>query len=126
MARQTGGMDAQTDGSGAFERSGLQQLFGDTPRVRILWALSRPGRQPLNASQIAETAGIDNSTFHRHKEALLETGLVTVADTPGGHDEYRLAEDTELVDGDERATALATLDQWTGAAIHDKDYSDAE
>lgn len=74
----------------------LVRLFGRPSRVKIIEALLTRYTAKLTATQIAEVAGIDKSTFHRNKDLLLELEIIERSDI-GGNTVFTLNENSPLV-----------------------------
>lgn len=69
----------------------LLRGFGDTGKVRILRALA-VADQPLNPSRIADSVNINSSTVRRHRDDLIEAGLIVEAGHAGNSPLYELAD----------------------------------
>lgn len=97
-----------------LEQNPLVRLFGTGPRVKMLAVLLDADR-PLNPSRICELADVNRTTWYDHKDALLESGLVTEEEPAGNSPMYAFVEATD----DERAVWLSKLHDWTGAYLRD-------
>jgi len=85
--------------------SPLAELFGDHPRTRIVSALAAAAN-PANPSRICESAGIDESTWYRHRDSLLAVGIIEKVGNAGNSPLYALT-DSELSESVQTARALA-------------------
>lgn len=96
----------------------LVQLFGDSPRTRILVVL-RDAAEPMNPASIYEQAGIAQRTWYNHVDALEETGLMVQSGQAGNSPLYRLANEDELPRGDDRVECLHKLTDWTSRSLRE-------
>lgn len=70
----------------------LIDVLGSTPRLKIVWELTR---EPKYVSELAETVGMDGKTAVHHLDALEEAGLVE-SYRRGNRKYYRLVKTVEL------------------------------
>ena len=96
-----------------LKESTMATLFGDHPKAMILNALLSADPKPLNPASIAESAGISRQAWYDHREDLLATGLVEDQGQAGNSTLYGLPQ------GDERAKALRTVLELTGAELRE-------
>jgi len=90
-----------------IESHPLIEIFGDNAETRVIAALLNHHPRPLNPASIANAADFDVSTWHRHKESLLE-GIVEKQGHAGNSPLYGLPED-------ERTEKLEELRAFQGA-----------
>jgi DNA-binding transcriptional ArsR family regulator len=76
--------------SDATFESPISQALGYPARVAILGVLVESREETLGATSIATQAGIDPSTFHDHREALLNLGFMRKHEQTG-YPTYSLA-----------------------------------
>lgn len=98
-----------------IEQDPLIMLFGDHARARILMALLDAYPQPMNPTAIVEQAQVSRQSWYRHKDQLLQTGMVKEAAKAGNSPLYSLADP----DDDPRVEWLQKLRDWTGAFRRD-------
>lgn len=70
----------------------LAQVLVYPARVKLLAVLADDPSATFGATDLAEHAGVDPSTWASHRDALLDLGLVRTVETDGPHPEYALAE----------------------------------
>ena len=105
----------------------IVNALGAHPRAKILAALLGDHERDLNASDIANIAGIERSTFYSHIDTLLDFGIVKVTLEVGNIKMYAVNKNSDA------AKALAqfewdlldTLDE-DGAPAARVDETDAE
>lgn len=70
----------------------LTKLLGDGPKVSILAAfLADPDPEfDYNVTEIAELAGVSRNTVYRHRDDLLEFGVIVKTRESGGSPRYKL------------------------------------
>lgn len=108
----------------------LRELYLDNPtRYRILTAFLANPLDRFNLSELADAAGVSQSSIHRHKDDfiegyLLDAGLITKVDSAGRDQVYTVNLDAEIAQAgtkwftlnerawrsDEGALASMTLD----------------
>lgn len=71
----------------------LVKLFGPKPRVKILAVLLAQGRD-INASTIAELAGVSRSSVYDHLDPLITLGLVNKTREINGSPLYEINKDS--------------------------------
>lgn len=103
-----------------IEQDPLIKMFGDHARARILMALLDAYPQPMNPTAIVEQAKVSRQTWYRHKDDLLETGIIQEAAKAGNSPLYSLADPDE----DPRIEWLQKLRDWT--ATHQREGRVAE
>lgn len=74
----------------------LTVLLAPRARAQILDSLLEAPDEPLTVSEITGQAGVDNATFHHHKDALTDLGIVETAGKKGNAQTYTLT-DSPLV-----------------------------
>ncbi len=75
------------------EGSALVELLGSPGKVKMLDVFLGKHYEDLSATQVADLAGIDVSTFHRNVDAFLDVGVLVETRTVGGTQLYRLDTD---------------------------------
>lgn len=76
----------------------LTQLFGDSPKVKILSSLVSESDVDLNVTQIADLAGLHRTTVHDHLDDLQELGVVEQTREVGGSPMYQINRDSEVAE----------------------------
>jgi DNA-binding transcriptional ArsR family regulator len=82
-----------TDVDTAF-RSPLERALSAPARVRIAGALVESRGEELLPTEIAGQAGISERTFHNHREALVDVGVMRRHHPGSGYPRYALADST--------------------------------
>lgn len=77
------------------DESPFVRLFKSAGRVRILNVFINKPYVELSPSEVSELAGIDNSTFHRNINELLEIGVVENFD----NGRYQINMESEIAEG---------------------------
>jgi DNA-binding transcriptional ArsR family regulator len=80
-----------TDADAAF-RSPLERALSTPARVRIAGALVESRGQGLLPTEIAGHAGISERTFHNHRDALVDLGVMCKRHPDSGYPRYALAD----------------------------------
>jgi DNA-binding transcriptional ArsR family regulator len=75
----------------AFE-SPLGRALSTPARVRIAGALVESREEELLPTEIAGQAGVSERTFHNHREALVELGVMRKHHPESGYPRYALAD----------------------------------
>lgn len=70
----------------------LIDILGSTPRLKIVWELTR---EPKYVSELADTVGMDGKTAVHHLDVLEEAGIVEPY-RRGNRKYYRLVKTIEL------------------------------
>jgi len=70
----------------------LAQVLVYPARVKILAVLADDPSASFGATDLADHADVDPSTWATHRDALLDLGLVRTVETDGPYPEYALAE----------------------------------
>lgn len=81
-------IDSQAD-SKYTDNAALVQLFGDSPKVKILAVLLQQGRD-TNVSTIAEIGGMSRSSIYRYIDDLIDLGVVEKTREIGGSPLYQI------------------------------------
>lgn len=90
--------DPDQDASASEDRGKdtiITSALGDSARVKILSVFLGDYDRDLNATQIAQKAGVDRATFYRHIEDLRAWGLVEQTREVGQSKMYQINEDSE-------------------------------
>lgn len=98
-----------------IENDPLVRLFGDHPRTRILMALLDAYPRSMNPSSIVDQAKVSRQSWYRHKDELIETGIMEKVGEAGNSPLYALVD----ADEDNRIEWLQKLRDWTGAFERD-------
>lgn len=77
------------------ENAALTELFGDSPKVKILAVLLQQGRD-TNVSTIADVGGMSRSSVYRHIEDLIDLGVVEKTREIGGSPLYQINKDSAV------------------------------
>lgn len=80
------------------ENTVLTDLFGNSPKVKILSALLSETDQDINVTQIAKLAGVSRSTVYDHLDDLVELNVVEHTRDVGGSPMYRLNRDSDVAE----------------------------
>lgn len=80
------------------EGSALTQLFGETPKVKIIAALLSESDTELSVSEIADLAGIHRTTVYDHLEELGQLGVVDETRKVAGSQMYRINRDSSVAE----------------------------
>ena len=96
----------------------IVSALGNHPRAKILAALLGDHERDLNASDIANMAGIERSTFYTHIETLLDFGLVKITGDVGNSKMYAVNKESDA------AKALAQF-EWDLLDTLDEDGTPA-
>ena len=107
-----------TEDTAYSEGAVMVNALGNHPKAKILAALLGDHERDLNASDIANMAGIERSTFYTHIDTLLDFGLVTLTREVGNSKMYAINKDSEA------AKALAKF-EWDLLDTLDEDGSPA-
>lgn len=86
------------------EASRLVELFGATPKTKIVAVMVNEDRHDLNVTQIGDQANISRSTVYDHLDDLVELGVIERSRTVGGSPMYQLSRDSELAKDLKRLT----------------------
>lgn len=70
----------------------LLDVLGSTPRLKVVWELTR---EPKYVSELADAVGMDGKTASHHLDVLEEAGLVE-SYRRGNRKYYRLVKTVEL------------------------------
>ncbi|MFC5365426.1 ArsR/SmtB family transcription factor [Salinirubrum litoreum] len=73
-------------------RSPLGRALSTPARVRIAGALVESRGEELLPTEIAGQAGVSERTFHNHREALVELGVMRKHHPESGYPRYTLAD----------------------------------
>lgn len=114
--RDDAGVDTLDHVEDLIERDPLIMLFGDHARARIVMAMLDSHPYPQNPASIVEQAQISRQSWYRHKEPLIETGLIKQVSKAGNSPMYAIPSDEE----DKRVEWLQKLRDWTGAYMRDE------
>lgn len=87
-------IDSQSD-SKYTDNAALVQLFGDSPKVKILAVLLQQGRD-TNVSTIAEIGGMSRSSIYRYIDDLIDLGVVEKTREIGGSPLYQINKDSPI------------------------------
>lgn len=87
-------IDSQAD-SKYTDNAALVQLFGDSPKVKILAVLLQQGRD-TNVSTIAEIGGMSRSSIYRYIDDLIDLGVVEKTREIGGSPLYQINKDSPV------------------------------
>jgi DNA-binding transcriptional ArsR family regulator len=82
-----------SDADTAF-RSPLERALSTPARVKITGALVESRGEELLPTEIAGQAGVSERTFHNHREALVELGVMRRHHPERGYPRYTLADST--------------------------------
>lgn len=96
-------MSVELESEAYADNAVLMELFGDTPKVRIVVALlsePQPGYD-YNISELAELAGVSRNTVYRHLPDLAEINVVQKTRT-SGTDRYELNRDHPVIESIEK------------------------
>lgn len=85
-------IDSQAD-SKYTDNAALVQLFGDSPKVKIIAVLLQQGRD-TNVSTIAEIGGMSRSSIYRYIDDLIDLGVVEKTREIGGSPLYQINKDS--------------------------------
>jgi DNA-binding transcriptional ArsR family regulator len=96
----------------------MVNALGNHPKAKILVALLGDHDRDLNASDIANMAGIERSTFYTHIDTLLDFGLVKLIREVGNSKMYAINKESDA------AKALAQF-EWDLLDTLDEDGSPA-
>jgi DNA-binding transcriptional ArsR family regulator len=107
-----------TEDTAYSEGAVIVNALGNHPKAKILAALLGDHERDLNASDIANMAGIERSTFYSHIDTLLDFGLVKLTREVGNSRMYAINKDSEA------AKALAQF-EWNLLDTLDEDGSPA-
>lgn len=107
-------MAATTSEEAYSDGAVMVKALGNHPKAKILAALLGDHDRDLNASDIANIAGIERSTFYTHIDMLLDFGLVTLTREVGNSKMYAINKDSEA------AKALAQF-EWNLLDTLDED-----
>jgi DNA-binding transcriptional ArsR family regulator len=75
-------------------RSPLERALSTPARVKIAGALVESRGQELLPTEIAGQAGVSERTFHNHREALVDLGVMRRHHPDSGYPRYALADST--------------------------------
>jgi len=77
------------------EAAALTDLFGDSPRVKIIAVLLKEGRD-INATQIADLGGMSRSSVYEHLHPLITLEVVEKTREIGGSPLYQINKDSTV------------------------------
>ncbi|WP_248516331.1 winged helix-turn-helix domain-containing protein [Salinarchaeum laminariae] len=76
----------------------LTELFGETPKVKIIAALLSESDVDLNVTQIAELAGLHRTTVHGHIDDLRNLEVIEETRKVGGSPMYRINRESDVAE----------------------------
>jgi predicted ArsR family transcriptional regulator len=77
----------------------LTDLLGESAKVKIIAALLSENDVDLNATQIADLAGIHRTTVYDHLEDLQRLTVVEQTRTVGGSPMYKIDRNSDVAEG---------------------------
>jgi len=80
------------------EGTALTRVFGETAKVKIIAALLSESDVDLNATDLADLAGVHRTTLYDHLEDLQELGIVEQTRKVGGSPMYRINRDSAVAE----------------------------
>lgn len=86
---------AHTDSQSYAENAALTELFGDSPKVKILAVLLQQGRD-TNISTIADVGGMSRSSVYKYIDDLISLGVVEQTREIGGSPLYQIDKESDV------------------------------
>lgn len=89
--------DKSSAGKSYAEGTPLTQVFGDSPKTKIIAALLSEYNRDINISDISRLSGVSRSAIYDHIDQLVDIGIVKQTRKMGGSKLYQINTDSEIV-----------------------------